>query len=74
MDVARCYVKKNSHRPDFHFKVVLVGDSFCGKTSIIFSYIDRWIEINDISTVGKIECGVKFRAGDQLVKIFWHEL
>ena len=40
-----------------------------GKTSIIFSYIDRWIEINDISTVGKIECGVQFRVVDQLVKI-----
>jgi small GTP-binding protein len=43
-----------SHQPDFDvvYKVIFIGDSNAGKTSIITRYIDNYFDINTQSTIG----------------------
>ena len=56
MDVGRCYVKRpvTSRHADMVFKVVMTGDPCCGKTSLMFRYIKKWIDMPEGSTVGMI--------------------
>ena len=37
---------------DFQLKILLLGDSFVGKTSLILKYIDGYFSENHISTIG----------------------
>ena len=56
MDIGRAHIKEQG-RPDMVFKLCFSGDACCGKTSIIFRYLNKKSKLpeSDVSTIGKID-------------------
>jgi Ras-related protein Rab-11A/Ras-related protein Rab-11B len=45
-------LNNNNHAPDYRFKIILVGNSVVGKTSLMASYIDNNFQLNTVPTLG----------------------